>query len=191
VLVYDPTNIDHGVLLMQWWTELVKCGDIQLLFPKSGQALPQVCKLMEQPTTLLLDVDALGVTMAVWLAPSLDGSFYKLWVRKDKRRDLTIIRQVRQTYELALERYPWVMGITIQPRLLQRHYDLGYTLLGEIPNSFDGKTSYMVLLTRENFKPERIMPYRRDNGRINTTRRKDGRSDQQLDGSQPAGERDS
>ncbi len=150
--MYEHNDLAHGCLLSQWWYELHRSGDIDKLFPKRAQTLQALFKLFESPLIAMFDMDDDGIWFMVWLSPAVDGAFFSLWIRNDKRHTKEAYSNLRTAYEAALGAFPVLMGITIQERLLVQHEKLGYSVYGPIPDLFDGKPAWMVVLTRDSYK---------------------------------------
>lgn len=156
MIVYDAGNVEHGALLARWWAELHASGDINVLFPVRAQTLQSVFKLFEPPLIAMFDYDELGIWFMAWLSPTLDGAFFSLWVRKDRRHTPETYRNMRTAYDAALARFPVLLGVTIQERLLPHHELLGYTVCGPIPYIFDGKPAWIVVLTKDSFRSDAL-----------------------------------
>ncbi len=156
--LYDSSVIEDGAMLSQWWLQLQMSGDIQKMFPKRAQTLPQLFKMMDAPTQLIYEVNEQGVWFAAWLSPSLDAAFYGIWIAKGMRNTRECVAATAQSYELAFARFPFIMSVTMQAPLLKQQQALGYTVLAELPESFDGQSAWLTMLKRDDF--QRIgMPY--------------------------------
>ena len=149
--LYNAESVEDGALLAQWWWEMQEIGDIEKMFPKRAQTLPQLFKMMDAPTQLMYKKDAQGMWFAAWLSPSLDAAFYGIWIAMRMRNTKSAMAAAVQSYELAFPQFPFVLSVTMQEPLLEQQRALGYTVLAELPESFDGQSAWLTMCKREDF----------------------------------------
>lgn len=156
--LYDPNGIEDGAVVSQWWIQMHASGDILKMFPKRAQTLPQLFRMMDTPTQLVYEIDEQGAWFAAWLSPSLDAAFYGIWIAERMRNTKQCVAESLLSYELAFTQFPFIMSVTMQEALLEQQRALGYTVLAELPESFDGQSAWLTMYKREDF--QRVgMPY--------------------------------
>jgi hypothetical protein len=152
--IYDPNNVQHSLLVAQWWAIAQQDGDLDLMMMRNSHALGQFFKRFEPPNILVFDTDDLGIWLAAWFTPMMTAAFYSLWIRPDRRGRETV-PYVLQTYEMGFKVWPVLLGVTKQERLLRNHERLGYRIVGPVSRVFDGEDGWLVELTKESFDGHR------------------------------------
>lgn len=154
MILYDPRSIEHGLLLAGVWGHLLANGELKQTVAENARSLPGFFRMLEPPTVALFVTDEQGAWVLAWCEPCFNGAFFSLWVRPDKRSK-DALPTVYELYEMALGRWPVLMGVTKQARLLSSHEKMGYKLLGQIPGLFDGEDAFLLVLTKEDFDGRR------------------------------------
>lgn len=154
MIVYNPTDEQHGLLLAQVWARAKTDGDLPHMLTAQGQSLPRFFKRLEYPTVVVFDTDEQGVWLLAWFEPLFDFAYCNLWIRRD-RRNREALPTVHQVYESAFKIWPTLLGFTKQERLLKSHAKLGYRMVGKLERLFDGEDAWLVQLTKDDFEAKR------------------------------------
>jgi len=143
------------LLLTQWWARLI-CDETECrrVFSRETTAsLHSFLSTFQPPNQLVFKSDLkLGLWFAVWLEPALSGAFVGLWCRDKMRHTKAALEAGEEALDYGLYRYPVLIGVTKQEKLLDAHRRLGYNVLGKIPRIFDGEDAWIVHITRESFE---------------------------------------
>jgi GNAT superfamily N-acetyltransferase len=148
---YEPGQ-ETDLLLATWWAKLHTTGDLFAVFPTSIHNLSNFLVWFRPPRELAYAMDGEGIWLAAWFEPVFSGAIMGLWVDPRYRRSRHAAELVGRLYDEALSRYPVLLGVTGQRRLLRAYVKAGYEVLGSVPYLFDGEEGWMLVLTRQAFE---------------------------------------
>ena len=148
---YDGSDA-HDALVLGWWHTLVTTGDLARTFMASLHPVGAFLAFWRSPDRpLLFRADARGLWFAGWFEPMMAGASAGLWARADYRLTRVGLSAVETFLATGLARWPVLIGVTKQEKLLRAHTRLGYTVLGEVPHLWDGERAWVVVLTSAGF----------------------------------------
>lgn len=147
-------NSEDSLILLNWWMELVKSGDLdKVLFPSShplgafmGFFQPGKIRMVYVPD------EANQIKLAAWGEVVANGViFFSLWTRHDFRGKHGL-QATLDIYNEIFKVFTVVMGVTKQERLLGVHKKLGYTIVAKVPSLWGGvEDGWLMQLTKDNF----------------------------------------
>src|SRR5260221_9952572 len=101
--------------------------------------------MLQPPTAVFIELDLkIGAWFLAWLTPSFDGAFCSIWCHPTMRGSRQLVASSLKVWEMGLEEYPVLVGITKQPKLLDEHYRLGYTEVGVLPAFWGGEDATII-----------------------------------------------
>lgn len=145
-------------LLIKWWADLGE--DRETAFHSSLGGLGNFILYFRQTAALMFEADEQGIWFAASSRPFYDGALWDVWIRSNKRHTRSAIQAIELSYGLALERFPFLLGLTKQPNLHAIHLKLGYEYAGRIKQAIDGADMYAYQLTREGWHGRKIRAIR-------------------------------
>ena len=148
--LYVPGH-DTDALVAIWWETMAQDGDLDDLFFGASRTLSGLFRLIQPPGAMLYEIDAKGIWFAMWFEGMLSGAAAGAWVRTERRRTKACLDAFLAAWEQALIAFPVILGVTRQEKLLREHTRLGYTVLGEVPELWEGRSAWVVVLTRPAF----------------------------------------
>lgn len=149
-MIYYNRSFEHDALLLQWYQELLRSGDIDITFMPSSKPLGTWINLF-RTAHLWFDADERGIWWAGWFEPAYGGVMYAMWCRADRRKSICNVEHTMEALEGALAAWGTVFGITKQPALLEVHRRLGYTIVADIPGLWESGSAWLVVLTADGF----------------------------------------
>lgn len=151
--LYHP-NRENDLEIVRWWVRLERDGDLDRLMLEGGRTISDLFRMVAGPSKALLFAHTPedGIWFAMWFEPCLQGAFCGAWLAKDKRGTRQGVYAFLDAWTWALVAWPVVIGVTKQPNLLPIHRKVGYTVLGAIPDLFDGQEATVMYLTRQAFR---------------------------------------
>lgn len=150
LIPYNPAA--HEQLLVHWFFNLKKTGDLDKVFFKDLHTLTAFLNYYANGVKLAFTVDKDGISLAAWVRPILDAGEFGLWIREDKRHSPSSLRSVYEAYDDLFKRFAVLMGVSKQQHLRKLHEKLGYEVSIEIPNAWDGEPVQIYHLTREAYE---------------------------------------
>jgi len=141
---------EHDAWLLWWWHHLVMTDEMQTTFTADLRPLGAFFAYW-RTHPLFFRVGARYLWFVGWFEPVMDGAFAGLWVRADRRRTHAALEAVEAFLATGLARWPVLIGVTKQEKLLPAHVRLGYTVLGAVPGLWGGEPAWVVTLTQEGF----------------------------------------
>lgn len=151
LLEYKP-DMQFDAILLQWYTDVVTSGAIKDLFNFRSRTLSGFYAALQPPIRLFVQLDERGMWFAAIVTPIFAGAELDIWVREDKRKSKAWFESMFEALELCFTNYGTVIGLSTYENVatLER---LGYTILGKIPNLWDGDRDLWVMyVTRESFE---------------------------------------
>lgn len=146
-MVKYQIGVKEDLALLAWWYHLANSGDLEATFNRETAALTQFFKVFEAPTELYYEQDDQGFTVASWLTPMMDGAFFSLWIRADKRQSKSSLNFIIELLGTALARYKVLLFVTRNENVMELAKRIGFEPKGEIPYLFDGDTAFVGTLT--------------------------------------------
>lgn len=145
---YKP-GIEQDCLLTYWYVTMIATKELQLTFTELS--LSAFLQSFQPPHHLIYAQSAGRIWFAAWFDPVFDGALLGVWGDKSKRRTKIGLGAFETAVEYGLARWPVLVGITRQEKLLDEHRRLGYTLMGKLPKLWGGEDTWVLYLTRESF----------------------------------------
>jgi hypothetical protein len=134
---------------------MTETGEMSQIFPVNTQRLQVFMNLFDLPTVLSYTCGSDGeIDLAVWVDPSNHSDhsvYFGVWVHPSKRYSLRYVRILDTIYRATFELKEVICGMTKQPRILDLHRKMGYTVFGPIPRMFDADDGYFVYCTRQSY----------------------------------------
>ena len=150
VILYEPGK-DADMALASWYITLQESGDLEKIFTED-MSLGEFFAFMRDEIDLCFAMDAeTGIHTAIWFKSFLSGAFVGVWVRSDKRQSKEAFNTILQAFENAFMKVNVIFVVTKQKELVDEHRKFGYTLIGEVPELWNGETAWLSALTKENF----------------------------------------
>lgn len=150
---------EQDQLLADWWMRMDADGDLPRTFAAGSRTMRELFHMMAPPQVLFYERDAEGIWFACWVEQLLSAACVGVWCRTDRRRSKGLLFSFLEALDLILRFAPVVIGITRHENLLASHTRLGYTVLGAVPNLFEGTTAgWVMVLTRDRLQ-EAIAKY--------------------------------
>jgi len=156
IVLYVP-NFTNDAMLANWYKYLIDNNEFETLFTENHKPLSKFYKIFEPPTVLAYAADESGEIWAtMWFTP-FDGyggksASVSAWTRKDYRGGAEARKAGGLCYSLAFEVWDVLTSITRHEGLLRNLRQVGYNILGSIPNLVEGSEGWILYLTKENFK---------------------------------------
>ena len=158
MILYEPSR-DHDLVLARWWTTLISGDDASRTFsPDVTSNLHAFLSFFQLPRHLVFKLDGGGVWFAAWYEPIMSGAFFGLWIREDHRQSRASFVAFEESIRAGLVVSPVLIGVTRQPDLIDEHERVGYTLVGRIPELWDGDDVWILTMTRESFNARNTQP---------------------------------
>ena len=144
----------EDTMLLRWWMDLLEGDETDDVLPLQAQRLPYFLNLMQPPRMLVYSADDKDIWIAAWFEELFGGAIVLmgLWIDPTKRKSKRSFKAIRTIYDVALNMWPNIMGVT-QEHLLDVHTKAGYGVLGKFEKLWDGeKPGWLVLLNRQGFE---------------------------------------
>ena len=139
----------EDVLIAGWWHRMDADGDLERIFPAGSRTMSELFRLVASPgKDLLYAFDAQGLWFAFWAERLLSAACIGFWVRADHRKSKTSAWHFLMAADMLLRLAPVIIGVTKQRDLVPIHRKFGYTVVGEIPDMYDGQAAIVMALTR-------------------------------------------
>ena len=145
-------DTDHDAYLAYWWGLLKQSGDLDKLFTAGEQPLSSFMYGMRKPTELVFELVDNHIARAAYFSPMPVGCMAGMWIESSHRADRASWEFVKLVLKQALATWPFLVGITRQPALLDAHRRLGYTISNEIPHAWGEHSIWLVTLTPAAFE---------------------------------------
>lgn len=153
MILYEP-GMDGDILIANAFRNIVQADDHLRLLSRDCQRLGTFMLMLQPPNLALMEVnEEIGVWFLAWVTPTFQGAFYSQWVHESMRHKRAMVASSLHAWNLCLEQWPILLGLTRQPKLLKEHFKMGYKELCVIPIFWDGEDAHLLMLTRENFAP--------------------------------------
>lgn len=147
----------EDLLIAQWYAFMADMKEIESTFSESLLPLGAFMGYFRGAgRSLIYDVDKTGFYAAWWFEESLDGVMSGFWLRRDYRRKHQGRQAALDGLDIALKRWPVVIGIT-REALLRTHKQLGYTVVGSVPLIKNGESMWIVCITRAMYDDARAI----------------------------------
>lgn len=141
---------NEDILLLHLWYKLVENNELEKTWNLPiAPTLSEFFDEFSRPTTFVYGPnDDIGIWFAAWFTPLFAGrsTLMGFWVEKSKRQTKEGVKLTYLVYRLALKVWPHVFGVT-RGELIGIHEKIGYRVLAKL-----GEDSFLVLLTKDNFK---------------------------------------
>lgn len=161
LIVYEPSPL-HDSLMLGWWARLLSDGELDKIFTNGMMAVTNFCAAIQLPRHVLFKQrEGIGVWYTALITPTFDGAFFDMWCAKDLRATRACLEALEQALTWALDRWPVLIGLTVQEKLLDAHRRLGYTVVGSIPGLWNGRDTFVMHLTKEAFMSRQVHSVRR------------------------------
>lgn len=144
-LIEYRSDVAFDAIMLQWYKELVMSGAIKDLFNFRARALSGFYASLQPPVHLLCRIDDNGLWYAAMVTPIFAGAEFDMWIRPDKRASKEWLESMFEALEFGFDRYGTLIGLTAHEDLLDAHKRLGYTIVGKVPNLWDGERDLWVM----------------------------------------------
>ena len=153
ITLYVP-SFEHDAALAGWYKNLIDSGEFEKLFTENFRPLSKFMQTFQPPTVLAMSMDEMGEIWAtMWFTP-YDGAKSALtsaWIKEDRRGTLEARKARDFCYEMAFKVWDVLVSTTRQEGLLRYLRQIGYNIVGSIPNLVEGDEAWILYLTKENF----------------------------------------
>jgi len=158
-LVLYKQELNEELALFRWWMHLIESDEMEKTFAPSARSVSGFYSVFESPSIMVYSLEGDDIWFAAWFHPIPDSSacYMGLWVRANRRMARKAWGITKAVYEAALNVWPIILGITLQEELLEPHKRIGYKILSELPKFYDGKSTWLVLLTAKGFAEGRFV----------------------------------
>ena len=157
---YEYGHADTDWLLLRWHAELVQKPEFAWTFCE-GMASPSAfLAYFKSPRTLVFELDGSNqLDQAIWFEPSMSGAYLGMWSSEELRRTpggksrigaffLKVMASAFRTVPVLVSTIKDRPGVD---QFLTMHGRIGFVVLGAIPYMFDGCSSYVLYLSKDNF----------------------------------------
>lgn len=153
-------SFEEGILLARWWEDMLDCGDLDKVFPKHSQPVQCFMGLFKPPRALFYTLtDDGAINRAIWteeVPSSVHCVHFGVWLAAGERHSKHSVQLLDAVYTAVFEHKNVVFGTTKQPRILDLHRKMGYTVFGPIPTLFDDEEGYIVYCTKQSYLESRF-----------------------------------
>jgi hypothetical protein len=149
VLTYERER--HELIVVNWYIQELAAKPVEFanLFAKPLRNLTEILYWCSRTVKLFFELDTSGIWIASWVEPTMNGAYWSLWVREDKRQGKGMLAHVNQSLDLALVHFQVLMAVSKQPRLQSEMERLGWIREGQIPHLFDGDPASVYWMDKE------------------------------------------
>jgi len=160
IRLYQGT-FDEDYVIARWWDKLTNSGEINRFAAQSAQPLSGFFSMFQAPNMLSYTLHDSGeIESAYWVRPvptSPYAVFLSAWKDPSCRATKRHAQVGSTVHELLFTMGKLtIMGITKQVSLLKLLKDMGYDILGPIPNLCDQDKGWLCVLTEEKFKQGKL-----------------------------------
>lgn len=142
---------EADILIAQVWRNLMETGEIENLVYGRAKTLAGFLEIFRVPGRAVAECDEeLGIWFVGWVEPAFEGAFYCQWIHPNRRHGVAALTATLESMGHFLEKYPVLLGVTKQHRLVKEHVRLGYRKVGEIPLLW-GPLTQLLCLTVDGF----------------------------------------
>jgi len=145
---YAGTVAEEDILIAGWWSRMRELDHLARLFGDANFTPGALFNLMKPPTDLWYILEDGHISATCWVNPFMGGPSLGIWGPGRMHQLLPIFRAVSR---LVFQHAPVIVSITCQPNLVALFARVGYTLIGEAPELYFGKTAYICTLRRDDF----------------------------------------
>lgn len=166
ILTQYEQNPMHDTIMLQWYALLHQTGDAANLLPWSVGTVSQFYEYIN-PKRLWIQfkIDNAGVWFVAVYTSMFIGAQFDMWVRADKRAGKAWLASMCEALEWGFERWPVLIGLTAQPNLLDGHKRLGYSVVGKVPQFWDGERDLWIMhITKASYEARETMLRKVSNG---------------------------
>jgi hypothetical protein len=159
ITLYEPT-MQSDLMLAKLYTEIIYSRDLDRLLAPDARTLSGFMKLCQPPNVCLLGTDeGLENRDGAWMwanfEPCFSGAFVGMWIKAERRGSKGSLTAVVDILEAGLKDFSILLNITHQNYLLEEHEKFGYSLVGEIPLLWAGRSVWLLKLTPGEFHASR------------------------------------
>lgn len=150
---YNPESADDEALLLHWWSSLLETEELTTVFDKRYERVSEFLLAFRQDV-LLIGVDARGIWGAFWFdASPLDGAFFSLWLRKDRRQSRSSLVAISKALGVGFHelKYRVILVVTNEPTIAGMHQRYGFARLGTVPALYHGQPAIVSYMTDDMF----------------------------------------
>lgn len=158
MLLYEP-GVQTDLLVLDWYWRMGQCDDLERVFSVTMAPCSAFMSEMRK-CVLMYERDADGIYFAAWFDPAMAGAFHHAWIRADKRQSRQAFVAMLESIHLGLERWPVLLSVTRQAKLLSGLQRMGFTTLGRVPGLFDGDEAIISFIDADHFY-EAVKKYER------------------------------
>lgn len=151
----------EDVLILDWWQELKRVGELDAIFSRSCYSLSRFYKIFQRPNWLFYLADDKGLKLAIWVEPFYASAMTGVWIAPRCRRSKTVFRSWQLIYQAIFSMFDNVLGVTKRKCLLTEHEKVGYTIVGCINKLLDSQPCWIVHMSKEAFEAGPLNPARR------------------------------
>jgi len=149
--IYEP-GINSDLLVLSWWHHMATSGALEQTFSASMAPCSAFMSEMRR-CALVYEADVEGFWFTAWYDVALAGAYHHAWIRADRRASKSALRAMIESLHFGLERWPVLISVTKQPKVVEQINRLGFVTLGDIPSIFDGEAATLSWLDSEHFYP--------------------------------------
>lgn len=155
LIQYKP-GIEQDCLLTHWYMMMIATKELHQTFTELS--LSAFLRSFQLPHHLIYAQDSGNghIWFAAWFDPVFDGALLGIWADKSKRPTKVGLATFEAAIEYGLARWPVLVSVTRQEKLLDEHRRLGYTLVGKLPMFWGGENAWILHLTREGFDSREV-----------------------------------
>ena len=148
--IYVP-GTEQDLLLLQWWAQMTETDDFEAFSP-TVRTPAMFLALFQQPNALFYDTDEKGIRFAVWVNDFMGGASINFWARADWRNGQWANSLMFDVMPKVFSVTPLAVFTTRGPHVVKRAREWGWTILGEVPYLYLGKTATVGYMTREMYE---------------------------------------
>lgn len=152
--VYNYAEHEH--LAIQWFKVLNESGDMNTTFATDMKSLTNFLTFMRSNGTLAFSSDEKGMWFTIWFSKYMDGAFWGVWVREDRRHGATYFKMIASALNEAFKYFTVIIGECKQERLHDMHLKLGFKYCGAIPFVWNGENVNYYALTKEAWENRKL-----------------------------------
>lgn len=149
--IYVP-GTEQDLLLLQWWAQIKETGDLAEAFSPDIGTPSAFLALFQVPTALFYDYDEKGIRFAVWICAFMGGASINFWARPDYRKGQWADSLMYEVMPKVFAVTPLALFTTRGPHVVKRAREWGWTVLGDVPYLYLGKTATVGYMTREMYE---------------------------------------
>lgn len=161
LIEYAPCSL-HDALMANWFGKLCVSDDLYKVF-HSAHTLSTFFEAIGWPSRTVFAVEEpCNVWFVAIFTPHLSGALTDFWVAPDHRKGKAWVEAACAAIEYGLARWPVLVSLTAQQKIVDEYIRLGYVQAGQIPSMWHDDLPVTIgHVTRESFSKRETFVIRR------------------------------